>query len=272
MRADRWRRVGRQTISVHRGPLTPEAMHWVAVFEAGPRAYLDGGSSLIAGGLQHFRMERVRVSVPRGARIWRGAGHDIRQTRRFDPDDLSSDALPRSRNPVAAVRAALWARSNKEAALVLTMTVQQRLATAEEIGEAMLKVRRDKRRTFIHAVILDLLGGVQSLGELDVAAECRRRGLPEPSRQEIRRGRGNTYYLDIYWTQWGVVVEVDGIQHSWAQNIIGDAVRHNDLALARDIVLRLPLLGLRLEPDTFFQQIAEALRHGGWPGPLRRTA
>jgi hypothetical protein len=266
VRAERWRRVGRQSVCVHRGPLDQAARHWISVFEAGPRAHLDGGSSLIAAGLQHFAMERVRVSVPRGARVWRSAGLDIRQTRRWDADEVVRDPVPRTRNPVAAVRHAIWARSNKEAALVLALTVQQGLATAEELGEAMLKVRRDKRRGFIHAVILDLMGGATSLGELDVAAECRRRGYPEPNRQVLRRGPRGKYYLDVTWDEWGVVVEIDGIQHSWAQNIVHDAVRHNDIALTRKVVLRVPLLGLRLDADTFYAQIEQALRDGGWTG------
>ncbi|HET6563683.1 MAG TPA: hypothetical protein VFG72_17570 [Marmoricola sp.] len=266
VRADRWRRVGRQSVCIHRGPLDQVARHWTAVFEAGPRAHLDAGSSLLAAGLEHFEMERIRVSVPRGARVWRSRGLDIRQTRRWDPDEVVHDPLPRTRNAVAAVRHALWARSNKEAALVLSLTVQQGLATAEELGEAMLKVRRDKRRGFIHSVILDLLGGATSLGELEVAAECRRRGLPEPSRQVLRRGRRGKYYLDVLWDAWGVVVEIDGIHHSWVQNIVADAVRHNDIALTRKVVLRVPLLGLRLDAETFYAQIEQALRDGGWPG------
>jgi very-short-patch-repair endonuclease len=60
------------------------------------------------------------------------------------------------------------------------------------------------------------------------------------------------------------VVEVDGIHHSWAQNVVGDALRQNSLAIAGDTVLRLPLLGLRLEPDAFFSQIEEGLVAGGW--------
>ena len=117
-------------------------------------------------------------------------------------------------------------------------------------------------------MIVDLVGGARSLGELDFARECRRRGLPEPSKQVLRRGRGNRYYLDVYWAEYGVVVEIDGIQHAWAENVVADAVRHNEVALNRDIVLRLPLLGLRVEPETFFDQVAAALRRGGWPGPL----
>jgi len=196
--------------------------------------------------------------------VWKVAGIDIRQTRRWTPEDLADSGVPRSRPEVAAVRQALWARTNREAALALTMTVQQRLATAEQVAQAMLAVRRDKRRGFVHAVVLDLLGGVQSLGELDVLRECRRRGLPEPSRQVLRRSRNGTYYLDLCWEEWHLVVEVDGIQHSWASQIVGDAIRQNDVTLQGARVLRLPLLGLRVAPEEFFAQIEEALRRSGW--------
>ncbi len=271
--ARRWRPVGRNTIAVHMGPLDQHAIHHVAVLEAGPRAYLDGASSLIEGGLKGFDAPKVRVSVPRGAKIWRVRGIDIRQTRRFDPEDLMpGSGVPRSKNPVAAVRAALWARTNKEAALAISMTVQQGLASAEAVGHAMLKVRRDKRRAFIHDILLDLLDGARSLSEIDFARECRRRGLPEPSRQSVRRGRKGRYYLDVYWEEWGLVVEIDGIHHTWVKNVVGDAVRHNDIALGRDLVLRVPVLGLRLEPDTFFAQIEQGLRDLGWRPDVPRSA
>ena len=45
------------------------------------------------------------------------------------------------------------------------------------------------------------------------------------TRQVVRRTPGGTYYLDLIWEQWGVVVEVDGIHHSWAQQVVGDALR-----------------------------------------------
>ena len=265
--AARWQAVGRQSLVVYGGPLTEASREWAAVFEAGPRAFLDGASSLRAGGLKKYVIERIRVSVPRGARVRRVKGIDIRQTRRWAADDLApGTGVPRSRNEVAAIRAALWARSNKQAALVVTMTVQQGLATAQQLGEEMLRVRRDRRRAFLNAVILDLLGGVRSLSELEFARECRRRGLPEPSRQVVRRGRNGTYYLDLIWDEWGIVVEIDGIHHSWAQNVVSDALRQNDVTLQNATVLRLPLLGLRVAADAFFEQIEEALAAAGRPG------
>jgi very-short-patch-repair endonuclease len=258
---------------VHGGPLDPAAQHWVAVIEAGPRAHLDGASALLASGLTNFTPAVIRVSVPRGARIYRRLpGVDVRQTRRWSREDVEPSGIPRTRPAVAAVRAALWARSDREAALILTMTVQQGLVSAEQISLEMLRVRRDRRRTFIHGVLHDLLDGVRSLGELDVARECRRRGLPEPSRQVLRRAKNGTYYLDVYWKPWKLVVEIDGIQHSWADKVVGDAIRQNALVLEGDKVLRLPLLGLRVAPDEFFTQIEDALAAAGCMIPGRRTA
>lgn len=271
--AARWQQVASQSLAVHTGPLSDEGARWAAVFEAGSRAFLDGVSSLQAAGLRKFDSDTIRVSVPRGARVRRARGLDIRQTRRWAADDLApGSGVPRSRTEVAAIRAALWARSDRQAALVLTMAVQQGLVTAEALGREMLRVRRDRRRALVHAVLLDLLGGVRSLGELGVARECRRRGLPEPSRQVLRRGRNGTYYLDVIWDEWHVVVEIDGIHHEWAQNVVSDALRHNDVTLQHATVLRLPLLGLRIAADAFFEQIEQALRAAGCPlSPQRHT-
>lgn len=273
LRARRWRAVGRHCICVHSGPLTNLGRHWAAVLEGGPRAFVDGASSLLLAGLEHYEVDRIRVSVPRGARVrHRGTAVSIRQTRRWDPDDLEATGLPRSRVPVAAIRASLWAASDRQAALLVTMVVQQRLATAQQLAEEMLRVRRDKRRAFLHSVLLDLLGGVQSLGELDVIRGCRDRGIPAPDTQVLRRTGRGSIYLDLRWKRWKVVVEVDGIHHLGAQQVVSDALRQNSVALSGDTVLRLPLLGLRACPDDFFEQICEALRAAGCPLPLGRSA
>lgn len=262
--AGRWRRTGSQTLSVVTGPLTQPATHWVAVLEGGPRAFLDGASSLVAGGLRKFHTDSIRVSVPRGAKVRRVPGVDIRQTRRWAADDLAiGSGVPRSRNEAAAVRGALWARSDSQATLLLTMAVQQGLTTPERLGREALRIRRDRRRRLVHAVVLDLLQGVRSLGEREFARECRRRGIPKPTRQVLRKCRNGTYYLDVVWEEWGLVVEIDGIHHAWAQNLVQDALRHNDVTLEGARVLRLPLLGLRVAPDDFFEQIQRALVDAG---------
>ncbi|WP_457208798.1 hypothetical protein, partial [Nocardioides sp. P5_C9_2] len=206
----------------------------------------------------------LRVSVPRGVKAIRAPGLDVRRTRRWRPEDLAPAGVPRTRVEVAAVRGALWAVSDRQAALLLTMPVQQRLTTAESIGRALLDVRRDKRRALLHAVVLDLIGGVRSIGELDFARECRMRGMPEPTRQSIRRGRDGRYYLDVEWADHGLVVEIDGVHHDEAGTVVPDALRHNEVALGGSVVLRLPLLGWRVARDDFMEQVERGLRARGW--------
>ncbi len=265
-RARRWQRVGRQSLALHTGPIATFGLLWAAVFEAGPRAMLDGASALIAHGLTGFTSTQIRVSVPKGAKIQRRrTPHlDIRETRRFAASDRSRSGVPRTSPATAAVRGALWARSEREASLLVTMTVQQGLCTPEDLATELLRIRRDKRRALLADLIIDLAGGIRSLSELDFVKGCRERGLPVPDRQVLRRAGGNRYYLDFYYDRYGVVVEIDGIQHGWASDAIADATRHNDVALSRDIVLRLPVLGLRVCPDLFYAQVRQALIEAGW--------
>jgi len=264
VRAGRWATIGDQAVCLHRGDPSVEGLRWAAVIQGGPRAHLDGASALLASGLQRFTEERIRVSVPRGARIRRTGLFDIRQTRRWSAGDVVTTGVPRSGSAVAAVRGALWAASDRQASLLVTMAVQQRLASAQAIGIELLRIRRDRRRRLLHAVVLDLLDGAGSLGELDVARLLRRRGLPRPDRQVLRRDGHRRYYLDLYWKRWKLVVEIDGIQHAWAENIVDDALRQNALSMSGDTVLRVPLLGLRLAPEQFLDQIESALIAQGW--------
>lgn len=262
--AGRWQLVGRHCVAVTTGTLDPRAVLRAAQLAGGPRAQLDGASSLIAGGLKGYDIDRHRVSVPRGARTFRDRQIDVRQTRRWAAADVRPIGIPRTRNEVAAVRGALWAANDRQAALLLTMTVQQGLTTAERISVEVLRVKKAPRLAYVRAVLVDLLGGVRSLAELDFARECRTRGIPEPDRQVVRKGRDGRYYLDVYWDAWGVVVEIDGIHHTWATEVVSDALRHNSVTLDHDVVLRLPVLGLRVAPDEFFEQINHALEEGGW--------
>lgn len=264
MRAGRWQLLGDQAVCLHNGEVSLTGHLWAAVLQGGPSAQLDGAASLVASGLRRYEVDRIRVSVPRGARVRRTGRYDVRQTRRWSAADLAPGGVPRTRVEVATIRAALWARTDREATYVLTLVVQQGMARPERIGTELLRVRRDRRRLMLHAVLNDLLDGARSLGELDVGRELRRRGLPPPARQSLRKDRAGRYYLDLYWPDLRLVVEIDGIHHAWAENVVGDALRQNALALHGDTVLRLPLLGLRLQPDDFFAQVESAVRAAGW--------
>ena len=56
-----------------------------------------------------------------------------------------------------------------------------------------------------------------------------------------------------------LVVEIDGSHHGEGLTVIADHLRQNEVALTRDIVLRISLLGLRLAEDAFLDQVERAL-------------
>ena len=101
------------------------------------------------------------------------------------------------------------------------------------------------------------------MGELDFAMLCRRRGLPDPSRQVIRRGPRGRVYLDVCFDDLGVIVEIEGTHHDSVLNAIDDALRQNHLSTS-DSLLRIPVTGLRLHPDMFMDQVERLLAARGW--------
>jgi hypothetical protein len=248
---------------MHAGQLTEVGTWWSAIFEVGPGAALDGSTALRAAGLRGFE-DALHVSTPKSSRPRRPVGVVVHETRRRQAGDLIEVGLPRVRPPIAAIRAALWARSDRQAALLLASSVQQRITTPEALFEAFSAVRRHRRRQQIGQILTDVSNGAQSIGELDFARLCREFGLPEPDRQTRRRGPDGVFHLDTTWSAYGAVVEIEGLHHLEADQALADASRQNELTLGNDRVLRIPVIGLRTDPAHYMAQVARLLHAGGW--------
>ena len=262
--AGRWCCHGKQTVALHCGPISVDATRWRALWETGVDVTaLDGVTALQAAGLRGFDDDRIHVSVAHTARVKRMPGVVLHKVIRRLPTELAGAGIPRTTPAVAAVRAAGWSVSDRQAALVLLMTTQQRLATPGQMLEVTAMMPGRSRRGFIKTILLDAADGVQSLGELDFARLCRRRGLPEPSRQAVRRGPRGRIYLDVRWDN-GLVVEIDGAQHREGLNVTADNLSRNAVTLANDRVLRIDLVGLRLYENEFLQQVALGLGAEHW--------
>lgn len=259
--AGRWILHGRQTIATHTGRLTTVAECWRAVWETGVQiTAVDGVTALQHAGLVGFDDDTVQVSVVHNHNTEALQGVRIHKVIRRVSGELVEAGLPRTRPEVAAIRAAHWAASDRQAALILLMAIQQRLTTPRRLAAAQRLVRGRTRRAFIRAVVRDIAFGVQSLGELDFARLCRARGLPEPERQEVRRGPRGRIYLDVRWRAHALVVEIDGAQHRWGLAVTSDNLRQNAVTLDGDLVLRVDVIGLRLETDLFMDQVERGLR------------
>lgn len=254
--AGRWSIAGIHTVVLGTIPLHDEALLWRAVWESGSGAVLDGISALVAGGLTGFSPDHIDISVPANHRPRKVDGVQVHRRRHLGP--CRSVGLPRAAPEWATIRAAQRARTDRTAALIVCLVVQQRLVSPARLLEAWASTRGGARRTVLAQILPDVCDGAHSLGELDFTGLCQRRGLPAPSHQEVRGGSGGRMYLDARWKEIGLVVEVDGGHHSLALAPVADALRQNEVTLSNDVVLRVPVLGLRLDPEAFMDQVARA--------------
>lgn len=259
--AGRWAVRGTQTVGLHQGPPSVVARRWSAIWETGAAiGVLDGASALQQAGLSGYDDNDVHLSVVHNHNTRPLPGVRIHKVIRRVSGEVVDVGVPRTRPEVAAVRAAHWAQSDRQAALLLLMPVQQRLTTPTRLAAAQRLVRGRTRRSFIRGVVRDIAFGVQSLGELDFARLCRARGLPEPSRQVVRQGDKGRIYLDVRWDGRCLVVEIDGLHHGLGLSPMLDHLRQNSVTLAGDRVLRIDVLGLRLETARFMDQVEVGLR------------
>jgi very-short-patch-repair endonuclease len=269
LRAGRWQRTGRQTVVNHNGPLNAAARRRVAVAEVGPRAALDGVTALQHLGVAVLGDELIHVIIPKGSSPRRRLrGVRIHESRRYRSEDVAVRSGVRCVAPAAAaVHAALWARTDREAVYVLVLVVQQRLADPQELAEAAQHVRRHVRRRLLARTVLDLAGGVRSMGELDVARELRGRGLPEPDRQVVRRRADGREYLDCRFGAYDLTLEIDGWQHDDPQHRLADLLRDLTQVGEGSTVLRVPLVAWRLGAGQILDRLERVFVARGWQRP-----
>jgi very-short-patch-repair endonuclease len=255
--AGRWARRGRHTVQIGTGDLSPEALLWQAVWESGSGAVLDGVSALIACGLTGFTPHRIEVAIPDRSRRHRLPGVRLHRRRVLGP--VTRTGIARALPERAALRAAQWAVSDRQALLILCLVVQQRIVHPDRLWDARSELTPHRRRSLLLRALQDICTGAHALGELDFAALLRERGLPEPSRQVVRELPNGRVYLDVRWNHLGLVVEIDGGHHAMALMPMDDALRQNDVVLTGETVLRIPVLGLRLHPERFMDQVERGI-------------
>ena len=242
---------------MHTAPLGEDARRWRAVWEVGCGAALDGVTALHKAGMVGFTDDLVHVSVPQDTRPTPVSGVQIHRVAR-SAGEVLTNGMPRVRIPVAAIRAAGWAGTDRQAGLLLAMPLQQRLLSAGQLKEAADVVAHRRRRALIPGLVAAIVGGAQSLGELDFAAMCRSRGLPAPDRQAVRELPNGRVYLDVAWTDIGLVVEIDGSGHLAGLTATDDSLRQNWVVIGGETVIRMTVLGLRLHREEFMTQVCQA--------------
>jgi len=271
----RWRRICRGVVFAGDGPLSREAQWWVAVLAAGPSSVLAGLAAAEAGGIKGRWRRREVVDV------LRPAGRAAPMLLRRMPLEMPAVKVHRSTLLPAAdlqigrphrtslarslVDAATWAFDDEDAVSILSAGCQQRLVLPSEVRAVADRFTHRKR----HALIIETLCfaelGATSPAEIGFLRLCRLHHLPLPQLQVKRRdAAGTNRYLDAYFAEYRLHVEIDGAQHLDPQAWAADLRRQNDVWVSGDRILRFPAFLIRTNPDEVVRQLVAALRAAGW--------
>ena len=268
----RWHKVNRAVYVTHTGPITERQRLWIACLAVGAKrpAVLGGVSALRSMGMRGLRARPIHVLLP-ASRQDRDtpAGVLVHRTRHFTRADCHPTSAPPCTWPARSmIDAASWAASDQEAVTIIAATFQQRLVRITDVAPVLARLPRLRRRRVIVAAVRDAASGAESTFEIDFARLCRRAGLPEPTRQAVRRDvRVRKRYRDAYFEEWKVHVEIDGSQHMNVDDWYADMRQHNEVIIAGERLLRFAGWMVRSRPEEVAAVVRVALLAAGWTPP-----
>lgn len=97
----------------------------------------------------------------------------------------------------------------------------------------------------------------------------RAHGLPEATRQVLRRTSGGKQYRDLEYAPWALVVELDGRSHDAWEAEGRDADRDLDDAASGTLTVRLRWRQVFGTPCATAKRLEAVLRSRGWQGHAR---
>ncbi|SIN40133.1 endonuclease domain-containing protein [Micromonospora cremea] len=274
IRSGRWRSICRGILLAGNGRLTRDQQLWVAVLATGPGAVLGGVTAATEAGVRGLRREPLHVLVPASRRAARTSLRRlpidmpavlVHRTSVLPETHLQLARPPRTTTARALADAAGWAAGVDEAQALLAAGCQQRRVLPEELDAVLDVLPRAPRRRLIRQTVGDIAGSAQALSEIDFVRLCRRYRLPPPDLQKHRvDAAGRSRWLDAYWQEWRVQVEIDGAHHMDVRQWAADMRRQNDLWTSGDRILRFPAWLVRARPEEVADTVRRALVAAGW--------
>jgi very-short-patch-repair endonuclease len=263
-----WQAPHRGVVVLHNGPLTQLQRTWAAVLAAPAGSALWGSTAAALDGFRDIVEDvRVHVVLPVGSRRLPIPWVQSHWSAHLGPADVHPLAEPRrTRIARSLLDLASDARDGRRAAAVLFAGAQQRLVTADMLEEALNRRGHCRHHELILETLADIEGGIHSVPEQDFDRIVRRLGLPQPTRQVIRRRPNGRYYLDVLWEEFGLAVEIDGSHHRSATQWDDDLDRTAVVVAGGLRQIRFSSFAVRRRADRVGDLLMMALQSGGWTG------
>jgi hypothetical protein len=273
LRRDRWRPLYQGIYTAFTGDPPREALLWAAVLRAGRGAILSHHSSAEVDGLADRPADSIHVTIDSARKLVvatrEGTGLAprivVHRSSRIRDARHPSRTPPRTRIEETTLDLTQQSVDVESAFAWLSRACGRRLTTPSRLLMALETRRRLRWRSELTRSLAEIGTGVHSVLERRyVQAVERPHRLPVATRQaKIRLGQ-RTRYLDNYYREFRVAVELDGqaahpVAERW-RDIHGD----NASAGTGILTLRYSWADVTGQPCALAAQIAAVLRLRGW--------
>jgi hypothetical protein len=267
----RWQVVVPGIYAAFSGPLPRQAKLWAVVLKAGPEAALSHATAAELVGLIDDPARLVHVTVPDNRRMKRVDGIRVHVADRVREAAHPSRLPPQTRVEETVLDLGQIAHRPAEAASYVVIACARRLTTPARLRAAIDRRPRLRWRALLLEACAYACGGCQSLLETRYLRQVERaHGLPPAIRQIRVRSATGTTYDDARYPEYGVVVELDGRQHTEPRARRYDANRDNEHALRGLTVLRYDWMTVAFDACRVAREVGTLLRSRGWAGTPTR--
>jgi hypothetical protein len=270
-RTGRWRTLLPGVYAVHEQPVDDLGRVWAAVLYVGRGdqiAMASGSTALWLAGVLDCCPAVVEVATTASRRVRRQPGVRIRLRSTVAPHPT---LLPPRERLEEALLDMLGLTTRPEQVVDLVLRAgQRRLTTPARLRAAAAGRRRLRWRRLLEALCGDLADGVHSVLERVYRRDVERaHGLPRGTRNRPEPGSSSSWYRDVRYRPWRVLVELDGRGAHPVEEAFRDRRRDNWAARAGEVPLRYGWREVVGAPCEVAAEVAEVLRSRGWSGQLR---
>jgi very-short-patch-repair endonuclease len=266
----RWQWLHRGVFAAFSGPVSREAELWAAVLRVGEQAVLSHYTAAEVWGLADAPSSLIHLTVPRKAASSAIPGLVLHFSSRLAEARHPARLPPRTKLEETVLDLADLAATAEEAVAWPIRACQRRMTTPDRVIVTLEGRRRARWRRDVAEAIPEIRAGVHSPLELRYARDVERRhGLPHGDRQ-VRVTRGATrQYIDVLYSDWGVVVELDGVLVHSADGGSRDARRDNANTLDGYRTLRYSWVPVAYHACETALEVFSLLSRNGLRTPLR---
>ncbi|MEV6298498.1 type IV toxin-antitoxin system AbiEi family antitoxin domain-containing protein [Actinoplanes sp. NPDC051861] len=285
----RWQRVFDGVYATFTGGVPPPARRWAAVLWAGHDAVLSHRSAAEEAGLADHPAGlgdhpaglgghadvgptassggTIHITIPERRRVRPTPGIVVHRSRQLARRRHPTRRPPQTRVEETVLDLALTATSDETAMAWIAAACTRRLTTPDRVAKALAARHRVPHRRDLAALLDDVRSGCHSVLEHRYLRHVERaHDLPTGVRQRRRPEATTTRYDDVTYTDFGVLVELDGLAAHPPELRWRDFRRDNAAAEHGEVVLRYGTSDIREHPCEVAHQVATVLRSRGWDG------